>query len=603
MSVMSRFALSILSILLATALPQPGLALDKYDILSGAFAKIDEHEVCRVVGNSTGKKIMVPTRSAAEWAIGPKAFLRNLPATLSADTCVPIVLSGNGWGRPGPLSSTGHPRRIPGSGGPVTLLTVGTPVGGGTASLSNNEIVYNPGTNFIDLGYLEVRTVTIPWTGVDKYDLPVSGAATMTIKGNWEGRYSVGYSSNSVNSASTTTITSLDANSNFPDAEELSVLRFRNGTFDGAMDFDGITVLNHIVRWAIIIDNSVAARSTYTLGPSAGNPNGDSYSNTLLDAQINAAADFVSAIYGWTGEIKAGKKIGANDDYWSIVSGRTTGGVSVDVYTMNSNLQLVTSVTLETAASRDSLIASIKAIRHAASTNAKVNTALQTFLTDRAASSTAGSTNFLNILVLSPGISDGAAFSTPFNSLNGTATGQFGFEFFAFRSGASNSVINALDSTGISTPLTAATTIRNANIPFPVYMDTYEISTRRATDTVWNDLKNADGSIRQFPFYNIWTSPVGSFYTNRFNMTERSTWSCLTVYCGASDITPTIVTGEVAFNALKSQKNYFWSAYHYRLRPGYLMRNGHFKADYNSAAGRYKGLNLTFFGTYEETVP
>lgn len=578
-------------------------ALDKYDINPGAYAKIQEHDVCRVVGNLTTKKIMVPTKSAAEWAIGPKAFLRNLPVTLTADTCVPIVLSGSGWGRPGPLSSTGHPRRIPGSGGPVTLLTVGTPVGGGTASLSNNEIVYNPGSNFGDLGYLEVRTITIPWTGTDKYELPVSGTATMTIKGYWEGRFSIGYATNSADSATNTTIETLDGTNDFPSTEELSVFRVRNGTFDGSMDLDGITNLNHSIRWAIIIDNSVAARSTYTLGASAGNPNGDSYSNTMLDAQINAASDFVTAIYAWSTEIKAGKKIGVPDEYWSSVAGRTNGGVSVDVYTMNSDLQLVTSQILETTALRDSAITAIKGIKHNTNANAKVYKSLQTFQTTRADSTMGTITNFMNILVLSPGVSDGVAFSAPFNALNGTSSGQYGFEFFAFRSGASNAVINALDSSGAAKPLTAATSIRNAGIPFPVYMDSYEVSTKRATDTVWNDLKNADGSIRQFPFYELWASPVGSFYTNRFHMTERSTWKCLTIYCGASDVTPSFVTSEVAFNSVLPQKNYLWTGYRYKMRPGYLMKNGKFKDAYNTTGERIKNLTLTLYGLYEETVP
>jgi len=586
----------------------PLAALDKYEINPGAFAKIDEHGVCRVVGNTNANRIMIPTKVAAEWAIGPNAFLRNIAPKISIDTCVPIVLSGKAWGRPGPVGSTGYPTRVPGSGGPVTLTSVGAAVGGGTASLVGNEIHYDPGSAFYGLFYLETRTVTIPWSGIDQYDLPVSGTASITIKGFWEGIESYGYATNNPTAATNTTLLAIDGTTPFPDSAELSAIRVRSGTFDGDMTVDGITVIQHGLNWAIVIDNTVAARSTYTLGPSAGNPNGDGYSNTMLDAQINAAVDFVNALYDWAVEGRAGKSIGKTDPVGGAmtVSAFNTGqaSVSVNIYTMNSNMQLHTSGTLSSlTSSRDTLVTNIKTIRHTTDTNAKVNTALTTFNNSSIAGLYGNAISFLNVIVLSPGISDGVSFTNILASIDGTTAPQWGAQVFAFRSGASNAVINELDSTKTARPLNAATAIRNAGIQFPIYLEEYSMVFLDPATSTWSAFTNPNTATPYFPVYTVSSSPISGFFSHRAGITERPSFVCRTITCGAPDVTPTYVTGKKSFDGRLDVRNDFAFRWHYRMRPGYRMQNGKFASDYNTSGERTKILYFQIWGYYTDVIP
>lgn len=54
------------------------IALEQHEIPPGATAEVSEQSVCRKVTNNGTGKIMVPVRSAQEWAVGGGAFLNNL---------------------------------------------------------------------------------------------------------------------------------------------------------------------------------------------------------------------------------------------------------------------------------------------------------------------------------------------------------------------------------------------------------------------------------------------------------------------------------------------------------------------------------------------
>lgn len=355
------------------------------------------------------------------------------------------------------------------------------------------------------------------------------------------------------------------------------------------------------MTWAIVIDNSIAARSTYTLGASAGNPNGDGYSNTMLDAQINAAVNFITSLSNDLAVEAAGKKIGVNDDHW--VSVTSKGGVSLNVYTMNSGLQYLGYTDFSTTANRDALLAQVRAIRHNASANAKVNTALETLRTSHASSLFGTTGSFVNVVVLSPGVSDGVSFSTPFTTLDGTGSTQWGMQFFAFRSGASNSVINALDSSSVATPLTSDSAITAAQIPHPIYPDGFFLGTRTLTTDPWNYLKNSDGTNRKFPFTEMTKSPIGGLYTSRVVTTERSTFVCRTQNCGATELTPYIFTNEKRFNSLEGQSTYLRLYYILKMRPGYKIRNDYFSNDYNTYGELPLSVSFWMSGWYTPTVP
>jgi len=53
--------------------------------------RIDRHDVCREVTNNTSSPIMVPHRSATEWAVGGAAFLGNPYPNVIVSPCTPLI--------------------------------------------------------------------------------------------------------------------------------------------------------------------------------------------------------------------------------------------------------------------------------------------------------------------------------------------------------------------------------------------------------------------------------------------------------------------------------------------------------------------------------
>ena len=68
----------------------PSYAADSYRVNNGVTSVIDEHGICRVVTNTSGQPLFVPTRTSAEWT----AFYNNPPGGVSTPPCASCDLDG-----------------------------------------------------------------------------------------------------------------------------------------------------------------------------------------------------------------------------------------------------------------------------------------------------------------------------------------------------------------------------------------------------------------------------------------------------------------------------------------------------------------------------
>lgn len=69
-----------------TAFPSASIAANNYIVGNGITATIDEHGTCKKITNNhaSGKSIMVPTKSSAEWS----DFRSNIPPGVTQAVCV-----------------------------------------------------------------------------------------------------------------------------------------------------------------------------------------------------------------------------------------------------------------------------------------------------------------------------------------------------------------------------------------------------------------------------------------------------------------------------------------------------------------------------------
>lgn len=590
-------------LLTLSLLPSEGLAQDYAEILPGQVVELEKYSECRRLKNNAADRVFIPMKTPEEWSLGLKAFLSKTPPKIRKGPCVDYSLAARVWARPGPPGTTWPYSIDAGGAGITTLSTVGAATGGGAASKSGDQIVFNPGTDFRDLAYLESRNVTIPWSGIDFEGVPESGTATVNLVGYWEGAAAYAYGENEPDVASNTFLTALDGTFTTPETPSFSTIKFRNGSFDGDHVVYSVNLNQYMVAWAIILDNSIAARSTYTLGASAGNPNGDAYSNTMLDAQINAAVSFIDYLYASQMAASTGKTLSDSDGSSISISSRNNSAPFINVYTANSGLSLIASKQITTTTARDALKTALRGIKHATAANVNFNTTLSNLNTDALPDITAGATDFVNVVMLSPGVSNGTSFTTIFNTLNGTSTGQKGLEFFAFRSGASNAVINALDSTGTATALTDASALENRDIPHPVKVGGYLFAIRNEADTGWDVLRDTAGAIIDFPMRTLASSPINIFQAQTLRITRRGSWVCRTFECGPTGVTPSVVTDETRIKAMQGETTRVLFEYRYEMRPGYKAYNTRFAAAYNSGGAVYKPLFYTIPGSYRASPP
>ena len=104
-------------------------------------------------------------------------------------------------------------------------------------------------------------------------------------------------------------------------------------------------------------------------------------------------------------------------------------------------------------------------------------------------------------------------------------------------------------------------------------------------------------------FTEMYSSPIGGFYTTRLVTTERATFECRTQNCGATELTPYIFTNEKRFNSLEGQRTSFRIYYTLAMRPGYLMKNDTYASDFNTYGDLAVSVSWGMNGWYTPTVP
>lgn len=76
--------------LLIVSICQQSQSANSHLLATGQTAVIDEHGICRVVENSTGMTIFIPTKTAGEWS----SFYNNPPSNVTAPPCASCSLDG-----------------------------------------------------------------------------------------------------------------------------------------------------------------------------------------------------------------------------------------------------------------------------------------------------------------------------------------------------------------------------------------------------------------------------------------------------------------------------------------------------------------------------
>lgn len=605
--------LSLIAALFAGSAPL-ALAQDNARVEPSQVVELEKFSACRRLKNNAPSPIFIPMRSVAEWATGTDAFLSRTPSTIRKGPCVDYNLTARVWGRQGPPGTPVFPYTFdPSPFGITTLSTLGAATGGGTATKSGNQFTYDAGTAFKGLGYLEKATVTVPWTGIDFEGVPEAGSANIEVFGMWEGNEVTVMTENQPGATNDYTLATLDGSYLVPDTPGISAMKYRLGTFEGDHVNYGLHHIHYNVNWAIIIDNSLAARNTYTIGASAGNPNGDGYSNTMLDAQINAASRFIDEIYAWQLASKAGETLtGLDDDTIKLMSNVPAGaGTAVNIYTANSNLALVKGGVISSTTTRDAIKTAIKGITHSSASNTNFATSLATLNSSHASTLAGGGTDFVNVLVLSPGTSNGTAFSTQFATLDGTTGTQKGFQFFAFGSSsasgvagsAQNTVINSLDSSRAARQLTAVSSIIDRNIPHPVYISDAVFAFRNAADTGWDVVRDDAGALRLFPLRTVASNPESIFQSHDLRFSSRASWVCRTFTCGIATGTPSLILNEGRLSTADGSVKRVIIQFTYVMRPGYKAYNTRLASLYNTDGAAYKGLSYNVAGEYLPSPP
>lgn len=602
--------LSATSFLLALSLlPAEALAQDHAEILSGQVVELEKFSECRRLKNNAANRVFIPMNTPEEWAVGAKAFLSKTPTKIRKGPCIDYALNAKVWGRVGPPGSVWPHVIDAGAAGVTTLSSVGAAVGGGTATQSGDKILYNPGTAFKDKGYGETTRVTVPWTGIDFEGVPESGTSQIDVVGVWEGTDDYIFSENDPALTTNWTFETLAGSATIENTPAISIVGHRDSSFDGDHVTYGIHDTHYVVSWVILIDNTVKTRSAYALGAAPGNPNGDSYSNTILDAQINAAKNFIDAIAAWNDELSAGLRVTSENNGSFLYLNSTDTSPIVNIFTINSDLQFVAGGPTETSTDVSALKTKLNGIKHNGTSWVNFNAALTEFDKVEAAAvvgtedGTAADADFVNIIVLSPGPSDRTSFSTIFDKLDGTSSSQWGFEFFAFRSAGANDLIDAIDSTGVATPLTAVTSIQDRSMPHPIRILDYIFAFRNAANTAWEFVKDDSGVIEKFPMRLISQSPIYVHQGNMLRFSSRSSWVCRTFKCTWDEFSPSTVVDESRFKANDGESTRVLVEYRYGMRSGYKNHASRFAAIYNAGNSIYKAYNYYVHGSYRPTPP
>lgn len=468
---------------LSLGLPGPAPAQDMTRVDAGARVEINAHGVCRRVLNGTVTPAMIPSRSPDEWAVGGSAFLQNVPDGMVAYACVSPEIGLRRWSRPGPPDSYGQPFLVNGADHGLTFTSVGASTDGVVPVLTGNQISYTTLPSQWRTPHLEAVTDTVPFEAIDGDGIAVSGTLRVTLVG-YEAQN--GYILFRYNSPAHSAIEYGDFITMDPSAKPGSrinmLFHLSQNIFDGGVNFTGLMSIKFRVGNMIVIDNSPASMAPYS-GPVVGDVNGDGSANTILDAQIRAALDFVDLmIANSQAEVGSVRLEGLNEPtkFMEInVFGEgnpdpndPTRGIGIDpiwVYTANATGSFIGQTgTTSYEAYRSSARSALLGIR---SSGSALNLAQVFSYVDTEASSLVAGQFAMAIHLLSPGSNSGPAPNV--SRFNQTGTGQLGTPIFAYYTGgnagsAQATFLSSLDHAGARRNLTTPAVFGSTTPPYPV---------------------------------------------------------------------------------------------------------------------------------------
>lgn len=468
---------------LSLGLPGPAPAQDMTRVDAGARVEINAHGVCRRVLNGTVTPAMIPSRSPDEWAVGGSAFLQNVPDGMVAYACVSPEIGLRRWSRPGPPDSYGQPFLVNGADHGLTFTSVGASIYGVVPVLTGNQISYTTLPSQWRTPHLEAVTDTVPFEAIDGEGIAVSGTLRVTLVG-YESQYAsllFRYNSPTQNAVDYGDFINMDPTAK-PGVRINMLFQVSQNIFDGAVSFSGLMSVKFGVSNFIVIDNSPASMSPYS-GPVVGDVNGDGSANTILDAQIKAALDFVDQmIANNQAEVGTVRLEGLNDpERFMSVSvygegnadpnnpGQGTGPGTIWIFTANATGTFVGQTeTTSYSAYRSSARSALLGIR---SSGSALNTAQVFSYLDGEATRLVANQFAMGIHFLSPGVNSGGTPNV--SRFNQTGDGQLGTPIFAYYTGsnagsAQATFMSSLDHAGTRRHLTTPAVFGASTPPYPV---------------------------------------------------------------------------------------------------------------------------------------
>jgi len=553
----------------------------------GQTVEIVAHGVCRRVHNGDTLTALVPHASPEEWVAGSgSSFLSNVPENMVATICVDPEIALRRWSRPGPPGSNLQPFLVNGSDSGLTFTSVGAASRGGSVSLDGpgNRISYTPPSEFWALSYLDEEEDVIPFQAVDAEGITVSGTLRVRLVG-WQAatrfrvlRYYAPESSLDIVAGLFSELPPQTG----PYNRFNSIYFFNEVLFDGQLSVHGLMSIPDPVSHVIMIDNSQAANATYS-GGSVGNMNSDAWSNTILDAQLRAARDFVETLLAQNQAAQEWATITNGSSSASLNQSEGAGSIiqPIWVYAVNSGATYAGLISgaspTEVRNSANTVLGQIQRTSNQLRM-ADVLTAVEGGIAPIVPDQFAMAFHFL-----SPGVNSGGA-PTNLARFNAVTEGNWGTPIFAFYTGSNPSSPEAafmagLDNDGQTRHMSNTGVFGAFDHPDPVRP---VVVPRYWNGSVWSFMRDAGGNA----LYQVGELFTGRKTQYRFSFrilpgTDRScTWGDNT--CFAQGVTPTTLESFAGFDSTDGAANYFNMQFELWRNPAYRIHNDRYADRYNN---------------------
>jgi hypothetical protein len=482
----------------------------------------------------------------------------------------------------------------------LTFTSVGTSIDGVVPVLIGNRISYTPLPKQWLLGYLETFTDKVPFEAIDAEGIPVFGNLNVALVGFQEDRPSLVYryydpSQDPIEYGDYGTIPRFSKTGN----QFNMLLQLNSEIFDGQITFSGLMTVNFSLAHILVIDNSLASMELYS-GPAVGDVNNDGTSNTILDAQIRAALDFVDLmVANKKSQVGTARVEGLNypevfleimrsgEDFTSPnTPNQNSGTEDIFIYSANATSTFVGQTDGSTYATY--LSSARSALLGIRASTSPLNAA-QVFNTLGGQVSPLVSNRFaMAVHFLSPGVNSGSVPNV--SRFNQTGTGQLGTPIFSYFTGANAggtqaTFMSTIDRAGERRHMTSPS-VFGSNTPPDVVAPALRIS--KMVNGKYEMVRMPDGSLLQ-PIFS--RTSVQKIYAFGFRLLKSSDPTCYSKSCQMVDVPPTIVENVSGILSGKGEINEF------ELNPVMFM-NPIFRAHYDWNADLFNNGGVMFAGRF-----